>query len=210
MKRAPISALLILAAGLGGFRCAQGEPNAANSGKSSGGSADTSIVREDAASGTVSCTQTGPQKEWTMEEMLLARPMGMSAEERNFDFSHKAPETIGSWTLPQFQEYISTALGRRSMLSEWQRWNSLNHMLDSQLAVGKAFMAGKRTTAAIPRSSEPVENLDAADKRAVLEQIKACRLRLSVNCQAIEALKKQAAKRGRLTKLEAAMNEVSP
>lgn len=210
MKRAPMAALLIFAAGLIGFTCAHGKPNPANS-QSSGGSPGSSLVTEDAANGTVSCTQTGPQKEWTMEEMLLARPMGMSGEERDFDFSHKAPETIASWTLPQFEQYLSTALGKRSMFSEWQRWNSLNHMLAGQLAVGKAFMAGKRTTGAISRGSEPAENaLDAADKMAVFEQIKACRLQLSANCKAIEALKRQAAKQGRLPKLEAAMSEVSP
>jgi hypothetical protein len=210
MKRALVAALLILAPGLIGFTCAHGKPNSANS-QSPGGYPGSSIVREDAANGTASCTQTGPQKEWTMEEMLLARPMGMSGEERDFDFSHKAPETIGSWTLPQFQEYLNTAMGKRSMFSEWRRWNSLNHMLAGQLAAGKAFMAGKGTTAAIIGGSEPAEKaLDAADKMAVFEQIKGCRLQLSANCKAIEALKEQAAKQGRLPKLEAVMSEVSP
>lgn len=93
---------------------------------------------------TVSVNATGDNHEWTQEEMLLARPMPMSKEERDFVFSHKAPETIRTWSAEDFDLYVNDPIGAQQIFSEGQRWIDLRKMLIVQVRAGKNLLYGNK------------------------------------------------------------------
>jgi len=62
---------------------------------------------------TSAIAPAGQAEEMSMESMLLAAPMGMSKEERDFDFSHNAPQTIRSWSLNEFRAFVSDPVGKQ-------------------------------------------------------------------------------------------------
>lgn len=200
-----------------------GQGDGREPGVSSGSSGGDVVVGKDVVSEdglTVSHTVTGPQKEWTTEEMLLARPMGMSGEEREFDSSHRAPETIREWTLGQFQEYIKSPLGKQSMLGEGQRWISLRRMLKGQVLNSREFLAGKKLTVPKRRlnpNEAPVADPEflkdtgafAPEKSSeTFESLKACRQEIADLCKELDGLKTTARKRGKLESMENAISSV--
>lgn len=171
---------------------------------------DTPVSSDDT---TVSFTPTNPPHEWTREEMLLARPMGMSGEEREFDSTHKAPETIRTWTLTEFNDYVKGPLGQQSMLGEGQRWISLAKMLRKQEAFSRAFVAGKKyIESPTPAGSGddsflPDKSAFAPDKSAqTFENLKACRNEIAVLCRSMDELSRKAEKQGKLKVMEEAMS----
>ncbi len=196
------------------------EPGVISGGSGGDGTVTNDVVSEDGL--TVSHTVTGPQKEWTTEEMLLARPMGMSGEEREFDSSHRAPETIREWSLGQFQEYVKSPLGKQSMLGEGQRWIYLRRMLRGQVLNSKEFLAGKKLT--VPKSTRRVnpdgsESTDpeflpdtsafaAAKSSETFENLKACRQEIADLCKELDSLKTTARKRGKLETMENAISSM--
>lgn len=172
------------------------------------GGPDTSVSSD---GDTVSYTPSGPPHEWTREEMLLARPMGMSGEEREFDSTHKAPETIRSWNLSEFNDYVKGPLGQQSMLGEGQRWISLSKMLRKQEAFARAYVAGKKYSAgpdpAADKDFLPDKSAFAADKAAqTFENLKSVRNEIAILCQSLDQLSKKAEKQGKLKVMEEAMS----
>ncbi|TXH05458.1 MAG: hypothetical protein E6R05_01995 [Candidatus Moraniibacteriota bacterium] len=195
-------------------------PSASGTGPDTPVSSEGTVSSGDA---TVSVENTGPQHEWTREEMLLARPMPMSKEERDFAFSHKAPETIRTWTLGEFQEYTKNPLGARDMISEGTRWISLRRSLSGQLQFSKEFLGRKKinppprpkriTNADGSQSPDPeflTDNSVFAPARSAetFEKLKTCRQDISDLCKELEQIHNQAAKKGRLQALENAISNI--
>ncbi len=114
---------------------------------------------------TVSHTADGPAHEWTMEEMLLAQPMPMSGEEREFVFSHKSVQKLQEWSLKDYLDYTSVPLGRQQIWAEGQRWLSIRKMVRAQAEFTRNFLAGKASKPKpLPKISRPQEA--AADTAA--------------------------------------------
>ena len=191
------------------------------SGTSSSGSSGSNANSSDTV---VSSGPLGNQHEWTQEEMLLARPMPMSQEERDFVFKHKAPDSIRTWTLGEFQEYTNTPMGRTQLLQEGRRWVSIKNSLKDQLALGQDFLAGGGRK---PKKSKPNANgangdgqsveqipdflidegvFQGAESATTFDHLKECRQDITDLCRSIEGVKKVATKRGRLEALEKYMS----
>ena len=200
---------------------AAGSSNASNSSGSSGTTGDDTVV------------SSGPlddHHEWTQEEMLLARPMPMSQEERDFAFKNKAPESIRTWTLGEFQDFTKTAMGRSQMLQEGRRWVAIRTTLKQQLVLGQDFLAGaghsksKKGRSKISHSGQNGASVDGEGKEIIPEflsdegvfqgaesattfdRLKECRQDITDLCRSIDGVKKTASKRGRLEALEQYMS----
>ncbi len=187
--------------------------------------ADAGVSSSDAnTADTVVSNNEGPAHEWTQEEMLLARPMPMSQEERDFNFKNKAPETIRSWTLGAFHEFTRSPLGRKELKNEGTRWVSIRKTLRQQVAYGKAFFAnpknfqtGKKSKSGeskVPKIDASAhadtevfddESFEAGESAATFDRLKVCRQDISDLCQAIDDMKKLAVRRGRLEEFEHAL-----
>ncbi len=107
-------------------------------------SSDSSVSSSpDQDSVTVSHTAEGPTHELTMEEMLLAQPMPMSGEEREFVFSHKSVQKLHEWSLKDYLDYTNVPLGRQQIWAEGQRWIGIRKMVRAQAEFTRNFLAGK-------------------------------------------------------------------
>ena len=101
-------------------------------------------VSDDAVdNGVVSHTPTEPPHEWTREEMLLAQPMPMSGEERNFVFNHKSVQKLHEWSYKDYKDYVASPIGRQILFGEGQRWIDIRMMLRAQAQFAEDFVAGK-------------------------------------------------------------------
>ncbi|MBP9091022.1 hypothetical protein KBI23_08335 [bacterium] len=118
----------------------------------------TASSSSDPDSVTVSHTAEGPAHEWTMEEMLLAQPMPMSGEEREFVFSHKSVQKLQEWSLKDYLDYTSVPLGRQQLWAEGQRWLGIRKMVRAQAEFTRNFLAGKASKPKpLPKGSRPKE-----------------------------------------------------
>lgn len=93
--------------------------------------------------GVVSHTPTEPPHEWTREEMLLAQPMPMSGEERDFVFKHKSVQRLNEWSYDDYRDYVASPIGRQILFGEGQRWIDIRMMLKAQAQFAADFVAGK-------------------------------------------------------------------
>ncbi len=202
-------------------------PGAAGSSNTSN-SSGTSV-----SSGADTVVSSGPlddHHEWTQEEMLLARPMPMSQEERDFAFKNKAPESIRTWTLGEFQDFTKTAMGRNQMLQEGRRWVAIRTALKQQLVLGQDFLAGGghgKSKKGRSKSSQPGQNgasvdgkakeiipeflsdegvFEGAESATTFDRLKECRQDITDLCRSIDGVKKTASKRGRLEAIEQYMS----
>jgi hypothetical protein len=119
-------------------------------------------TKDVSVNGVVTHMNTDPPHEWTMEEMLLAEPMPMSAEGRGFASGTKQLQTIRDWSLADFEKYVGVAMGKQHAIETATRWMGLRRMLRTQIGVSKAFLSGKPPTSAskgsTARSSPAVES----------------------------------------------------
>lgn len=210
-----------------------GSPSdSSSSGSTGAGNSSSNPSSGDSSSGSTSSGDTvvsseaiGEQHEWTQEEMLLARPMPMSQEERDFAFKNKAPESIRTWTLGEFQDYTKTPMGRTQMLQEGRRWVSIRTTLKEQLALGQEFLvAGGKPKAKknkpVSKNGQPVDQsnevipdflideavFEGAENATTFDHLKECRQDITDLCRAIDGVKKTASKRGRLEAIEQYMS----
>lgn len=185
------------------------------------------------SSGDDTVVSSGPlddHHEWTQEEMLLARPMPMSQEERDFAFKNKAPESIRTWTLGEFQDFTKTAMGRSQMLQQGRRWVGIRTTLKQQLVLGQDFLAGaghNKSKKSRSKISQPGQNaasvdgeakevipeflsdegvFEGAESATTFDRLKECRQDITDLCRSIDGVKKTASKRGRLEALEQYMS----
>ncbi len=194
---------------------------------SSGSSGTSSSSGDDTV---VSSGPLGDHHEWTQEEMLLARPMPMSQEERDFAFKNKAPESIRTRTLGEFQDFTKTAMGRSQMLQEGRRWVAIRTTLKQQLVLGQDFLAGaghsksKKGRSKISQQGQNGASVDGevkevipeflsdegvfegAESATTFDRLKECRQDITDLCRSIDGVKKTASKRGRLEALEQYMS----
>ncbi|MFA6210951.1 MAG: hypothetical protein WCT03_06885 [Candidatus Obscuribacterales bacterium] len=196
------------------------DPSTGNSGSGIPNSGNSSSGDTVVSSGPI-----GEQHEWTQEEMLLARPMPMSQEERDFAFKNKAPESIRTWTLGEFQDYTKTPMGRTQMLQEGRRWVSIRTNLKEQLALGQEFLVGggkpkaKKNKAVSKNGQSPEQSnevipdflidegvFEGAENATTFDHLKECRQDITDLCRAIDGVKKTASKRGRLEAIEQYMS----
>lgn len=168
---------------------------------------------------TVSVNATGNDHEWTQEEMLLARPMPMSQEERDFVFAHKAPETIKTWSAQDFDQYVSNPIGAQQIFSEGQRWIELRKMLLAQVRAGKQLLYGQKKfkadniLAAEPQNEvfiKELSDLKGNNHAEMLQKMQQCRSDITTLCNQINALQATAKKRGKQTLLEQAISNAQP
>lgn len=101
------------------------------------------VSSADDADGVVSHTATEPPHEWTREEMLLAQPMPMSGEERDFVFKHKSVQKLNEWSYNDYKDYVASAIGRQILFGEGQRWIDLRMMLRAQAQFAADFVSGR-------------------------------------------------------------------
>lgn len=101
----------------------------------------------------VSSPVNNDHHEWTMEEMLLAQPMPMSQEERDFIFKNKSIQKIQEWTLPDFTTYAAHPIGKRELRNEGTRWADIRKMVRAQANFGRDFLAGKASKPSPPPAS---------------------------------------------------------
>jgi hypothetical protein len=93
-----------------------------------------------------------------MEEMLLAQPMPMSGEEREFVFSHKSVQKLQEWSLKDYLDYTNVPLGRQQIWAEGQRWIGIRKMVRAQSEFMRSFLAGKASKPKpLPKGSRPKE-----------------------------------------------------
>ena len=204
-----------------------GSAGSAGSSSSPGASSSSGSSGDDAV---VSGGPLGDHHEWTQEEMLLARLMPMSQEERDFAFKNKSPESIRTWTLGEFQEFTKTAMGRSQMLQEGRRWVAIRTTLKQQLVLGQDFLAGaghNKSKKSRSKISQPGQNgasvdgevkeiipeflsdegvFEGAESATTFDRLKECRQDITDLCRSIDGVKKTASKRGRLEALEQYMS----
>ena len=161
-----------------------------------------------------------PAFEWTLERMLLATPMPMTQEERDFLFKHKPLEQIRDWTQDQFNAYVAEPLGVRQAAQEGIRWRDLVNMLEKQHKAG-AKVLGIKVEDKVRISDGKQSVLDQFDKAdpdkfekmiresppAVFNQMKIWRQDIATLAPKVEAMRKKAEKKGIADKFENALSE---
>lgn len=168
--------------------------------------------------GTVSSgvNPTEPAFEWTLERMLLATPMPMTKEERDFLWSHPAIEKIREWNQGQFDDYVSTELGLRQAGQEGYRWRELVVMLKKQQIAAAGVLKRKLTKSEIV-SASPREPLDSSsleqfqpdlkkDTKAAFSKLKQWREEIAILAGSVESMRKTAEKKGLATKFSDAVS----
>lgn len=104
--------------------------------------------------------EPGENKPLTRENMLIAEPMPMTGEERQFLFSHKSLQKIQEWTSADFEQYVESPLGRGHVIETGHRWFSLRRMLRNQIAFAKDFLSGKTGGALADQEEGSAGSLD--------------------------------------------------
>lgn len=186
------------------------------SGAGASGSAGPSGVSD--SDGTVSSgvNPNEPAFEWTLERMLLATPMPMTQEERDFLSSHPPVEKLRDWNQSQFDDYVSTELGLRQAAQEGYRWRELVVMLQKQQAAAARFLKKKLAkTEIVPASpAGPLDTSSAEqfqsdlkkDTKAGFSKLKQWREEIAVLAGSVESMRKTAEKKGLGTKFSDAVS----
>jgi hypothetical protein len=119
--------------------------------------ANQNIAANDSAQSDADTVVSSPvnndNHEWTMEEMLLAQPMPMSQEERDFIFKNKSVQKIQEWNLADFTTYAAHPIGKRELQNEGTRWADIRKMVRAQASFGRDFLAGKASKPSPPPAS---------------------------------------------------------
>lgn len=173
--------------------------------------------------GTVSTVvnPTEGEYEWTLERMLLATPMPMTGEERDFLFKHPALEQILGWKLSDFEKYTADPLGLKHAAEEGVRWRDLCAMLKRQSKAGAKFFATEKGS----KSGEPKLPSDQAGsefERSDFDQFKTdlkrdpaggfakmsqWRQEIKLLANYVESMRKKAAVQGRSEEFERAVDD---
>jgi hypothetical protein len=181
-----------------------------------------STFADDQNTGVVSKTATPEEQQfvWTLEKMLMATPMPMTGEERQFLQTHGTLDGIRSWTLAKFKEYADSDLGRKHITEEAMHWRGNVEMLRKQRKAGDEVL-GKHVDATTSRPSTLTDkqgstpnNLDSASLEEiqamlnkdgvpqVFEQMKSWRQEIADLAPIVEAQRKEAESKGLSEKLE--------
>lgn len=153
-----------------------------------------------------------PPFEWTLERMLLAQPMPMTAEGRKFLSTHPNLDGIRTWDAAQFDKYLDSAYAKQHIAEEAVRWRDLAVMLDGQVTRGSQFL-GKAAQPSTSKTKCLVDwnklsmddinkMLDGKEKSAVFAQMKIWRQQIADLAPKVEAMRKEAEGKGLTERLE--------
>lgn len=156
-----------------------------------------------------------PPFEWTLEKMLLAVPMPMTAEGRTFLNTHPNLDGVRDWDIAQFDKYLDSDYAFQNVAEEAVRWRDLAQMLEGQISRGSKFLqkesSNKPKTPLFPNadaaSIDDIRKLlsNKAERPSVLAQMKTWRQQIADLAPQVEALRKEAASKGQSELLEKVM-----
>lgn len=186
-----------------------GSPGSSGSGGSSSSDGNAGSGVSSGPDGTVSSVvnPNEPAYEWTLERMLLATPMPMTQEERDFLHKHASLEKIREWSQEQFGAYVASEFGLRQASQEGFRWRGLVSMLKKQQTAAIKFLKKKpsKKDPVLPESvAGPLDTADAEqfekafrqDTKAAYVKLKQWRQEIAVLASSVESMRKEAEKRG--------------
>lgn len=157
-----------------------------------------------------------PPFEWTLERMLLAQPMPMTAEGRKFLSTHPNLDGIRDWDDAKFGNYLDSDYAKQHVAEEAVRWRDLAAMLEGQLTRGSKLIP---TTSFIIQKSlrfgdwskssidDIRKALEGNDRSKVFQQMRAWRQQIADQASKVEAMRKEAEKRGLSEELEKLISE---
>lgn len=191
-------------------------PGAAGSGVSPG-SVGTGVSDNTSSDDTVvSTTNTNdPPYEWTMERMMMARPMPMTGEERTFLSTHPNIDEIRTWKIAKFAAYVDSELGKKSAAEEASRWRDLAKSLAREEKVELELLK-KPPVSSGTTSGGALENASIDDMTKMLNdkkldelfnQMKVWREQISIKAKSVEQLRKEVEAKGLQPQLEQLLNE---
>ena len=155
--------------------------------------------------------------EWTLERMLMATPMPMTQEERQFFSTHPTLDGVRAWKVEEFRKYIGSALGKHHAAEESLRWRELVAMLTKQLAAVKPVLGIQQQAQGARPATPEIDGKSIADIEAALSgpaaervfsQMKILRQEIADQASRVEALRKEAQSKGLGDKFEGALSEV--
>ncbi len=156
-----------------------------------------------------------PPFEWTLERMLLAQPMPMTAEGRSFLNTHPSLDGIRTWDDAKFDAYLDSDYAKQHMSEEALRWRELAVMLEGQSArgskvLGKPVATNTKTKCLVDWSKLTVDDLrkmlDGKEKRSVFAQMKVWRQEIAELASKVEAMRKEAETKGISDRFEEAVS----
>jgi hypothetical protein len=160
--------------------------------------------------GTVSHTATPEEQnyQWTLERMLMATPMPMTGEERQFLSTHPNLDEMRSWSFETFKKYVTPPLGNLHCAQEFLRWRDLDKMISDQAMAAARFLkqATPPSRKPSPYDSATMEQVQAqlkgADAVKVYEQMKIWREDIAVLAPKVESYRDLAKSKGVSDQLE--------
>lgn len=175
--------------------------------------------------GTVSHTvdPNEPKFEWTLERMLLATPMPMSQEERDFMHKHPSLEKLRDWTQAQFDDYVGTKMGQNQAAQEGFRWRGLVSMLRKQVKAGSLVLKKSPIVKGLSETDtdlNPTGSVDAlaeisklekliqSDSKEGFAKLKLWRQEIALLAPRVEELRKEAEKKGLADRFNDAVSAV--
>jgi hypothetical protein len=141
---------------------------------------------------------------WTRERMLIAQPMPMSGEEREWFAKHKSVQQIDTWTFADMQAYFDSEIGRRTIIGEGERYIGLIKMLNKQLVAVRHAL--KRKPQAIPVQQC---DLHVNDPAVMLREMRDLRRALHNACVELDQLQESAAKAGKTKEFDEALGSAT-
>ncbi len=157
-----------------------------------------------------------PPFEWTLERMLLAQPMPMTAEGRTFLSTHPNLDGIRDWDEAKFNKYLDSDYAKQHVAEEAVRWRDLATMLEGQLVRGSkliptSFTLSQKSLRFGDWSKSSIGDLrkalDGNERNNVLQQMKAWRQQIADQASKVESMRKDAEKRGLSEELEKLISE---
>jgi len=155
--------------------------------------------------------------EWTRERMLLATPMPMTGEERQFVFSHEALEKLRDWPASKFDEYVSSPIGRRQAAQEACRWRDLAAMLKRQVDKAAEFLGEPAVTTSNGNTDPELATCDYdqfetrlnnGENKRVFDQLKSWRQSIADLSARLDGFEAEAKKAGKEEQLGAILADV--
>ncbi len=197
----------------------EGSEGTSGAGSSAGPNGSAGSGDSSSSDGTVSSVvnPNEPAYEWTLERMLLATPMPMTGEEREFLHKHPSLEKVREWNQEQFDAYVGSELGLRQASQEGVRWRELVTMLKKQHSAAVKFLKKKpgKKDPVLPESvagpldtvdSEQFQKIFRQDFKVAFAKLKQWRQEIAVLAPSVESMRKEAEKKGQAEGFNEALN----
>lgn len=154
-------------------------------------------------------TQEDTSGYWTTERMLLAVPMPMTSEERDFLASHLPLDDIRNWSFDEFHNYIASPYGRSNVINEAFRWQDIVHSLERQNKIARELLkvntiTGQPSTDPIyeMHAPEQVDALLATNSEIVYTSMKLSRQKIADLATEFDRLREEATLKGLGSRLD--------